>query len=213
MSISNFAGLKAAVRSFAGRNDQPFISAIGGLVELAEQRIAYGGGAPMPSEAVRVRDQETSADIDVVDGVGVIPADSLEFRRLYWLGSLNLRLTYIDPEQYYTILDGNVSGGDPRWYSIEGASLLIAPITTGTAKLLYWKRYAALSDDADSNWLLLNAPQIYLQSVLVECGQRFGDGDMAATALQQYQSAVSGLMTTENRSRVSGTLLRPVMRW
>ena len=207
MTIATYGELKAAVSTWAIDSTAAFTAQIPQFITFAENRIAWGSDMPLASEPVRVRDQEKTLDLTVTDGEGTLPGDFLEAERLYWEHSIPWELKYVSRRAFHTTLEAQTIGGLPSTYTIEGDRLLVNPVSSGTAKLLYSARYPAFVDDADTNWLLQNAPGVYLEAALVEAFGFKRDTNAQAEHLQKYVSAADGVTTHQRNSRVSGQTL------
>lgn len=94
--------------------------------------------------------------------------------------------------RYYTIADGliQVEGGQPAGFTLS-----------------YYRRLTPLAGDQDTNWLLQNAPQVYLYSALIEAYQHIRDDARLVTAARQYAAAVNALIDADQRERFSGSTL------
>lgn len=206
MAISNYSTLKQAVANWTARTAAAsFTSRIPEFIAAAETRIFYGGEAPMDTGPVRCSDMETSVDLTVADDNATLPERFLEFKRLYWPGSPNVRFLYYAPRDFWTEDDTGLT--EPYRYTIETGKVWIKPGGDGTLKATYWKRYAPLSADTDTNWLLENAHNVYLQAALIEAYQYLRMPDQQSNALAAYKSAADAVTKQSTISRVSGEKL------
>lgn len=211
MSIANLSDLKAAIGNWTARtNNAQFNLRVPEFITLAETRIFYGGQEPSRTEPVRVRDMEVSANVVITTGAGTIPDVAaglfLEFKRLYWSYSPDYRLDYVSPREFHAMDDRGLSL--PNRVTIEGGQVLVRPAGTGTLKTVYWRRYAPLLLATDTNWLLTNAPAVYLQAALVEAWGYIRNPDAMQMALAAYKSAAEGVTEQAKSSRLSGETLR-----
>jgi hypothetical protein len=71
--------------------------------------------------------------------------------------------------------------------------------------MIYWKRFDTLSGTTTSNWLLANAPDVYLFGALAEAAAYLGDDTHWPQWEQRYQMAVQRLQSADDRSRWSGS--------
>jgi hypothetical protein len=217
MPFATKGDLKQRVSDWFARNDSPFTSRLDDFVALAEGRIYYGAGAnegdPLWSPPVRCRAMEaTSDDTGIVNGEGGLPDDFLETRALTWKGSTNSPLVYREPLSFWESDEINRAGTTtPTIYTIEGDIIRVAPAATGQVRISYYKKLTSLSGAADTNWLLLNHPAVYLHAVMLEAGVFAKEAARTQTALQQYRAAVSGLVRTNLRSTFQGPM-EPVFR-
>lgn len=73
--------------------------------------------------------------------------------------------------------------GDAAFYAIQGSTLRIAPITEDSYLAVYDASLAPLTANATSNWLSVEAPDIYLTMVMAEA-QAFEEGWATAAGLE-----------------------------
>jgi hypothetical protein len=79
-------------------------------------------------------------------------------------------LEFVDPTTLWTQYPSAVTG-KPQKYTLIGnrrAYLRPVPDSTYTTRLVYTEALDALTLDADTNWLLLARPDIYIQRCMVE---------------------------------------------
>lgn len=212
MSFATLAGLQQRIRDYYARNDAPFVARLGDFVTLAEQRIYWGGAEPLETPPVRIRAMEGSnADVTVTDGLGFLPdlTDNLflEPRTGYWVADPIRPLAYLDPVGFWRDPDAGLAGALPRIYTVEDDRIRVAPATSGTFRISYYKRFPALTAGGDSNFLLLNHPALYLHATMMEAGVFTKEAQRTQTALQQYRSTVGALNRVNLRSTYQGPLV------
>ncbi len=185
-----------------------FATEIPRFVDLAEQRIYRGSGAPFPTPPVRVRDMEAvSASLAVTTGAATLPADFLEVRAVNT--TTGIPLTGQTTQTFLALRDPATTG-TAKTYALEGGTLLVSPtLATGSISLRYYKRYASLSADADTNWLLTNAPGLYFWAAVGEAYSYIRDQVKQAEAIQNYMAAISGLNQTETNAKYGGSGIMP----
>lgn len=113
---------------------------------------------------------ETSTSLTPASGVCTLPSDYLELRRIYIDTDLPVELEYLPPEQFYLKypIMQNSTINPSRYYTIEGASIILSDETSTTAvKILYYKTIPDLATNA-TNWLLTAHPDLYLSASLSE---------------------------------------------
>lgn len=147
MAISNYGQLKTAVATWLDRAD--LAAVVADFITLAETRIYLTHPAPL-----RVRAMESNVS------AGTLPTGFLRVRAATesYGGSVR-ELRYLAPEQYAQHTAG-------PWYSIVGGALVTT--STGTATFTVYTRLPSMSVDGDTNWLLTNAPSVYLWGALME---------------------------------------------
>jgi hypothetical protein len=101
----------------------------------------------------------------------------------------------------------------PTQYTVEASSVLINPKLTGTGRLLYYRRFAAMAADGDSNWLLVNLPSLYLHGVLAEIYRHIGAAEPAAISGNHYAAAAEAANRHQIEARHLNGPLSPRKRW
>lgn len=209
MSISNYGELKTAVANWMARSN--LTARIPEFISIAEGYIHYGIMAPNKRWAVeplRIRAMETSTDITISAQTAALPAGYLAARRFYLDGADKRQLDFIPPTEFWS-MHGASDAGTPTAYTIEGENFVFAPVGTGTGKLLYYKAFTALSDDADTNWLLTNQPGAYLFATLYEAFTYAEGGQGESEAyLMKFSSVINALNGADSQDRFSGAVLQ-----
>ena len=96
----------------------------------------------------------------------------------------------------------------PEYWAIVGEQyqLYPAPGTAYTGQMTYWKKVPALSDASPTNWLLTEAPDLYLYGSLMQSAPYLRSDERIETWASFYRTAVGDL---QRRYRVSNpTTLR-----
>lgn len=137
-------------------------------------------------------------------GGAPLPSRYLGFRRVWLDQSPIKKLKYLAPANFWT-LKGATEAGSPDFFTIEGDYIVFGPRSDGsrTVKLLYYRRFAALTADADTNWLLNNARGVPLYGILLEAAPFLGDDPRAITWATLYDDAVENLRKADRRDRHS----------
>lgn len=158
MAITTYLTLKQAVENWLGKTD--LTNRIPEFISLAEDRIA---------QQLRVQAMETTADLTISSQRVSVPTGFLAVRRNYLSVSDGKRIDFFSPSVFWERNAVNESG-QPDIFTLEGQEFVFAPSpdTTYTGKLLYWKRFTALSAASDTNWILTNARGLYLYGALLE---------------------------------------------
>lgn len=183
----NYGQLKQAVRDYAHRSDITDAQ-MAVFVALAEQRI-YRGEANAP--ALRVAAQHTRASL----GDGTRPADFLE------------ALAVADTEGDLTYRPLAALARSARAFAWDGATLVLSDDVVFPVDLTYFSRLPTPVADGDANWLMDNAPGVYLSAMLVEFARWALDGEMLARESASYTSSVQTLMSQDRAAAVSGSRL------
>lgn len=196
MAIINYGELKTAVASWLNRDD--LTSRIPEFIAAGEDRISL-------DTRFRVRAMETSADITISAQTAALPTGFLGARRLYLSGDPVLKLDFRQPLDFWQRYASSQTG-KPKLFTIEGENFVFGPTpdSTYTGKLLYWKRFTALSGDTDANWLLTNARMALVYAALVEASPYIGDDTRTMTWAQLYDDMGDRVFDADQYDRYSG---------
>lgn len=146
----------------------------------------------------------------LVPGPGYIPlpTDFLAMRSIYIDGSPDTPLTQMSSYALTAFDDDNAD--KPSEYALDGDLLRLSPAPDDTyyLKTTYWKKFPALSGSQTTNWLLTNAPSIYLYGCLLEGSIYVKNFQEAQSYHGLFMSAIGGLMRSNKMDRYSGAPLR-----
>jgi len=186
MTISNYATLQTTVTSWLHRDDANLTSLVPDFITLAEAKL---------NRLLRLRAQETTAT-GTVSATVALPTSFIGMRSLtVSAGGKSYPLTYVTPELITS------ETGQPTSYSIVGDNLVFQNSATGyTYTLVYYVPFAALS--AGVNWLITNAPDVYLYATLLEAAPYMKNDARIAT----WRLMLNGDGTPENRGAL-GSLI------
>lgn len=201
MSITNYSELKTAVANYMLRSD--LTSRIPEFIQFAESRIAYGSKIPsMVSEPLRIRSMETSSTLTVAAQTVALPSGYLQSRRLYLATDPIAKLDFVTPDVFWETYMSSTTA-QPTAYTIEGENLVFGPTPDGTysGRILYYKKFDALSGDTDTNWLLTNVPNAYLYGALAEAFGYARAFDKAQLALAQFVGIINALNSSDKADR------------
>lgn len=193
MSIDNYGELQTAISNYLQRDD--LTSRIPEFIALAEDRIAQ-------DERLRLRAMETSTDLTVNAQTVSLPTGFLAARRLYLSTNPIRVLDYLAPIDFWQRYL-STTAGTPYAYTIEGDNLVFGPSpdTTYTGKFLYHKRFTALSDDADTNWIFSNARGLLLYASMLEASLYLEDDINAQKWSMLYDDAAERAMKANRKDR------------
>jgi hypothetical protein len=137
-----------------------------------------------------------------------LPDDFMEARNFQLTTSPVTLLDQVSPDFIDQQYGGQI--GKPKYYAIVGDEFQLAPAPDGeyTLELNYWAKIPALSDTNTSNWVLVNAPDIYLFGALCEAIPFIQDDKRITLWEQKYKMAISALQEDSNRRRWSSTAMQ-----
>lgn len=242
VNITSYSGLKAAVQAWMARaGDSVIGDRFDDFLTLHEQRMYYGAAA-VPSllpqfEPLRIREMEftdpafslsgapadDSARITQSDDVRVIesaedddtllaatvaqPAGFLELIE----ASLNSPYAPLRIEHQGVIASyGEQTLSSAKIIAISGQNFRFKE-ASGTATLRYYRKLTTPSA-SDSNWILENAPGVYLNGCLIEAALMTNDFTTAASYGAIYAANVGGLNQRRNRELAGATNVRTRVR-
>lgn len=187
----NYGELKDAVVLMSQRGDQT--ASMPTFLALAEQRIYIGEASTDPLRLGAMVKTATSA-------AGELPADYLEMKRVK--GAVNSQaktLNFFSSEEI---------GDATRGFSYEGQTIVVSDDVAMPLTLLYFARFPALVDDTDTNWLLTNAPAVYLAAMLIEVARVTVDPEMLGREAANFTSAANSIIEADARAQFSGSGLQ-----
>ena len=189
MAINTYGTLKTAVATWLNRAD--LTSYIPDLITLAEQRINYGSDGQYLSQPLRIPAMQARATGTITSSVIAYPTRFLEpIRLVASSGGNSWPLDYAAPYDFTNSTNGS---GVPSYYTLLNNQIETAGTGAATYTLDYYQAFSALTADADTNWLLTNAPGVYLYSSLIESAPFLGDGQPMQTWLAMLNSSIAAV--------------------
>jgi hypothetical protein len=198
MALTNYTGLKASIADFLNRDD--LTSVIPDFVALAEAQI---------NRDIRHWKMEarTSGQQDPADEYMQIPADWVETIRLHLTGTGTsvVNLVSRDAMADKRAAQENAAG-TPRMYTHADGQFQLFPTPDATTnfELLYYQKIPSLISNTD-NWLLLEAPDVYLYGALLHSAPYLAEDARVAVWAQMYSAAVQRLNQTSEDAMFSGS--------
>lgn len=193
-----YGQLKAAIAARLGRAN--LADVIPDFVAMGEAR-TYHGFKDIEVQAPRLR---IRAMIAVErDSLASLPNRYLEASR-FTVPGVRDALSYITPDEFATL---SQNPGYPRYYTFQDGGVEVEGGLPETFAFAYYKRFPTLVNDADTNWLLINHPSIYMYSALIEAYAHLKDDMRIPTATRMYAAAINALMDSDNADRHSGSVL------
>ena len=199
--MSTRTQLSDDIRTYIGRDDVADSPIFDTLLRLAEARI---------KRLVRPRERDVLLEFQMGSAYYALPADFLRMRSLTVDSDILPRsLDYYPPEALRKspiwVNRSSFSIPGAQGYTIEGNRLLLAPAPSeespASLVMVYVARYAPLAQGADSNWLLREHYDIYLNGLLAEAADHLEDGELAAIYRPKFDQAIFELNRSENRAR------------
>lgn len=208
-AIVDLGTLKAAIATECSRSGVPsFTAMLPQCVQGAEEMIFIGSAG---TEPVRVAAMETSTDLTFTNGAATLPVGFLQQTRLYWDSDLNIVPRFVTLDEFYAHRSRETGHAFALRYTVEGTSMLISPASSGTGKLRYYAKPAALSADTDTNWLLTNVPSLYFSAACFHAYRYLRNDAKVSEHLGAFQSAVAAVQRYDLKSIYSGRYLAPAI--
>ena len=200
MAISNYTELKTAVANWLDRDD--LTDRIPEFIALAEARF---------NRVLRLRSMETKETASTVAGQRnlALPTSYIQMRNFQINTSPLTTLSYVTPEIYDRVWGGSTTG-TPKFYTILANEVSFGPIPASVqeVEMLFYKKFDNLSVTTTTNWLITNAPDIYLYGTMLEAEPFIMNDERVPLWAQALQQAVSDLQEQDNKDRHSGSALR-----
>jgi len=200
MAISNYGELKTAVANWLDRDD--LTARIPEFIALAEARY---------NRLLRIRAMESKQTASTVAGQQnlALPPRYIQMRNVQMNTTPVTPMQYVTPEIFDRLYGGSVTG-TPKFYSIIANELQLGPTpdTVQTIEMLFYQKFEALSSDGDTNWVLTNAPDVYLYGALMEAEPFIMNDARLPLWATGFQTAISDIQEQDNKDRHSGSALR-----
>ncbi len=219
MPIDNYNKLQAAIADTVNRDDlsadvtafspAQIDGAIKRAISYAEkaiQRDLVARGGIKYMETVKntlttTAGQETLA----------LPADFLGVRVLAVTAEPTRVLEFVDPNTLFMQYPSSAKG-TPEKYTLVGTSTAyMRPIPDGAypLRLIYTAALPALSSEQTSNWLLLNAPDLYIGAAMLELCIYLENDDRLQFWKMYYDERLNALLGDDKNARWSAVPVKP----
>lgn len=191
MAIIDYSSLQSAAAGYLHRTD--LTSSIPDFISLAEARL---------NRRLRIRAMENRATGTASSGLIPLPTGYREARALHVAsGGAYKRIDYVTPEQSALYPDS----GSTSAFTVVGSNIELLPAADLAYKLVYYKAMDPLS--AGQNWLILNAPDVYLYATLLEATP-FIKGDARIQLWQgMLETAITDLEAEDRGGSLGGNTI------
>ena len=191
MAITTYAELQTAIGDWLNRADLD--QKIPDFIRLAESTL---------NDVLRSADMVTQATSQTItSGRADLPEDALEIVYAQVAGAEDEPLEQITPQQLTMLRRTRTrDAANPRFFAIIGRKIAVTPTpSSGSLDIDYYQRIPALSSSNTTNWLLTDAPHIYLYTSLLHATPFLMDDARYAvfnnTVSQQVMAAVKSNTT------------------
>jgi hypothetical protein len=208
MALSTYAEIKAAVAAWAYTGGGVTAALVGTDFFPQVQSMMYRGDGT-DIVPLRISAMVDSATITPASG-GVITLSSqmdagwLEIIEMVPTSTGALALEYLPPWMFRKRAEEIARTTPPQMiYTIEGDSLYLAPASVQPIVARWYQKFTALSADGDMDWIITNAPQVYLNGCLMlACA--YTQDDREAGFRAKFAASIKALNMNDQRARSSG---------
>jgi hypothetical protein len=188
MSLSNYTNLQAAIVSALHRSD--LNTSVPDFITLCEDKL---------NKRLRLRGMENRVTASVSSEYTSLPDGFLAMRNFQLNTTPRTRLEYATPEWLDAQYPDSSSTGQPKFYTLVGGEIQLAPVPDGTytAEMDFYEKLDIATDS--TNWVLTNAPRVYYYGALMEAAAFLVNdkrvpmwAQMLETAIQELERADKG---------------------
>lgn len=194
MAISTYAELQTALGNWTDRTDLAL--RFPEYIALFEAHV---------NRRLRVRPQHTTSTITISSGSGTLPTDYLEWKRVTWQGTPTRELDYVTPSYLAAVNSSSVSA-NPLYFTIEGETIKVAPLSNTSLVMLYAQKVPALTSTNTTNWLLTAHPDAYLYGSLVNLAAATSDMEQGLAWNAMAEKALGEVWSLDFATR--GTMIQ-----
>ena len=200
MAITNYTNLQTTIADFLNRDD--LTSVIPTFIQLAEAQI---------NREIRHYKMEQRANGQQSGGDQwmQIPHDWLETIRLHVIAQGTSAVTLTSRAAMADIRAKNedISTKTPYLYCHSDSQFELYPTPSEDMEfeLLYYQKIDNLSSETTTNWLLEDAPDVYLYGALLHSAPYLADDARVAVWAQMYSAAVQNVNGASEQARYSGS--------
>jgi len=196
MALTTYTELKSSVADWLNRTD--LTAVVPDFISLAEAQI---------ERTLRTRQMIVRATASIDSEYSAVPSDFLETK------SIKLNTNPVTALQFESVdaLDSlksttYIAAGKPQYFGIVGGQIRVLPVpdSTYTAELIYYAKLTKLSDSVASNWLLSQAPDVYLYGALMQATPYLKDDARISVWAALYARGLEELQVADDRGATSG---------
>lgn len=215
MAIDSYAKLQAEIQDTLDRDDlvadvtafSP--STIEGVVKRAIRKCEI-----RVQRQLRVRDMETSTTLTLSAGTSQysLPSDFLSMRTFY-INKDPIRILRQDSFTNILSEHPNTATREPDAFAIVGSSIYIRPVPDSaySCPMHYYRTIPALSDSNTSNWLLTDAPDVYLYGSCLEITPYLGEDQRIGVWKAAFDAAITDIVDDDAITKYDGVLVSSVL--
>jgi hypothetical protein len=200
MSLGSYTNLKAEIADWLDRDD--LTARIDTFIDLAETKHA---------REIRVRAMLRRATASTSTGTRYLALPNC-YRGMKIIRLLTSPVTVLEQcnetELTKRLQDAT---GRPAWFNIhEEIEFDRVPDEEYEAEMIYYAKLTPLSSTTDTNWILTNAPDLYLFGALSAAEPFLDNDERLGTWKTLYNEAAQAINLEDMRSRTSGPQISKV---
>lgn len=196
MSLDTYANLKLAIARWLKRDD--LTNDIDDFIDLCESD--WG-------KKLRIRAMEDSTTGALSAGTLALPSGYLQTRRFsISVNGAGKQLDQVTPDQVL----GYSTNGEPERLAVLGDNMHFGPAPDGSYTYThhFYKALTALSGSNTTNWILTNAPDVYLYGALLAAAPFLKNDVRILVWKDLYTNALAAVQTADKEDRYAGPGLR-----
>lgn len=198
MPLATYSELQSSIGDWLNRAD--LSATIPSFIAMAE--VAH-------NRQLRTRQMIKRSTALIGDAFTTLPSDMLEITNAQINGSRVTPLEFVSMNEADKIRR-LYPAGSSKYFTIVGDTLELVPNPSSEVEveIVYYARIPALSASNQSNWLLLNSPDLYLYGALIASAPYLRDDDRVMVWTSLYKQALADLQISDERARFTSTPLR-----
>jgi hypothetical protein len=201
MALTTYTELKASLADWLNRSD--LTSVIPDFISLAEAQM---------ERQLRTRQMivRATASFAAAAEYGTVPDDFLEVKSIKLDTNPVTSLTFQTIDSLDQLSNTTyLSSGKPLYFTVVGNQFRLLPIPDGayTAELVYYSKLTKLSASVATNWLLTQAPDVYLYGSLLQAAPYLQDDARISVWSSLYLAGLDQLQVADDRGSTSGGAL------
>ena len=201
MALTTYTELKASLADWLNRSD--LTSVIPDFISLAEAQM---------ERQLRTRQMivRATALFAAAAEYGTVPDDFLEVKSIKLDTNPVTSLTFQTIDSLDQLSNTTyLSSGKPLYFTVVGNQFRLLPIPDGayTADLVYYAKLTKLSASVATNWLLTQAPDVYLYGSLLQAAPYLQDDARISVWSSLYLAGLDQLQVADDRGSTSGGAL------
>jgi len=199
MAIVDYASLQASIIDWSLKTgDINFTNNVTSFISMAEEQINL-------DLRVRWNTNNVILTTNVIDGSLTLPTDYLDFDAVVAQTNPISPLTYVTVQSYYGLLQTNPNPGSgiPTKFTIIDGQMFFYPsvgTTPISVQLVYYQAVPSLSILNTTNFVIANAPRLYLYGSLIYASQYNQDDDSEQRWATSYATTLESIIKSNVRS-------------